>query len=280
MKQALVLLAAVVAGAAGGLLVRAGAPAPTGALSPRPEASASPADSRQDAALSDLAARVAALEARRERPAAAPAAAPAPAADGTDPDPAAAAAEKKEEKSLDDLLAGPIRQPEIDKLMEGLFRHPERVDDAIARIRKALAADPKNPDLLVALASSLVAKLGTSVLPGPKQGELWNETEKLYDRALAIDPDHWEARYGKAYGTSMIPAFLGKRPEAIREFEELVKRQEQGAVEPWQAKAYLRLGTLYKEAGNPEKAREIWKRGVERHPEAKEIRDNLELLGK
>ena len=43
---------------------------------------------------------------------------------------------------------------------------------------------------------------------------------------------------------------------------------------------YARLGTLYKDAGNAKKAREVWERGRERFPEDKTLTAALELIGK
>ena len=76
----------------------------------------------------------------------------------------------------------------------------------------------------------------------------------------------------------MAPEFAGLRPSAIRQFEELMRIQETRAPAEEHSQVYLRLGTLYKDAGNPKKARAIWKRGLKRHPESEQLREVVSIL--
>jgi tetratricopeptide (TPR) repeat protein len=114
--------------------------------------------------------------------------------------------------------------------------------------------------------------------PGPAQWQTYGEATQSYERAIEFEPEHWQARYGLAFGNSMAPEFAGLRPRAIREFEELMKLQETRAPAEEHTRVYLRLGTLYKDAGNPEKARAIWQRGLKRHPESEQLHDVVSIL--
>ena len=115
---------------------------------------------------------------------------------------------------------------------------------------------------------------------GPQQGLVWAKASESYDKAIELDPGHWQARFGKAFGISMAPEFLGVRPVAIKQFEELLAIQEQGAPEPHHAQTYFRLGTLYKDAGNTAKAREIWDRGLRLFPDNSVLKGTIEASTK
>jgi len=78
----------------------------------------------------------------------------------------------------------------------------------------------------------------------------------------------------------MAPEFVGLRPASIRMFEDLVQRQDALPKKDEFRRTYMRLGTLYKDAGNPEKAREVWKKGLGRFPDDRQMKAALEVLEK
>ncbi|MHC4819394.1 MAG: hypothetical protein ACYTF8_15225, partial [Planctomycetota bacterium] len=155
----------------------------------------------------------------------------------------------------------------------------DKISDVIKDLEKQIAENPNDPHLHVALATAWTAEL-TNQPPGPQQGLLWGKVGAAYDNALSLDPNHWQARFGKAFGTSMAPEFLGMRPEAIRQFEKLKEMQSAGAPEPHHAQVYFRLGTLYKDAGNAEKARAVWAEGLKLFPANEELKGTLEVSTK
>jgi tetratricopeptide (TPR) repeat protein len=173
-----------------------------------------------------------------------------------------------------------IGPSETDRLFALLTRNKERIPAAIAALLKEVEADPTNPELKVALATAYVAELVNNTTPGPQQGMVWAQAAAAYDGAIALEPGHWSARFGKAFGTSMMPEFLGQRPEAIRQFEELLEIQKQQAPEPHFAGTYFRLGTLYKDAGNLDKAKETWSAGLALFPGNEEIKGALDASTK
>jgi len=173
-----------------------------------------------------------------------------------------------------------LRNDDYGRLFGWLTMHKERVPEVVAALEKEIELDPRNADLRVALATVYVADLTNNKMPGPQQGIVWAKAVTAYDAALAIEPEHWQARFGKAFGTSMVPEFLGQRPEAIRQFEELIEIQKRRAPEPEYAGTYFRLGTLYKDAGNAEKAREVWNAGLALFPENEELKGALDTSTK
>ena len=53
--------------------------------------------------------------------------------------------------------------------------------------------------------------------------------------------------------------------------------QASGATEQHHVQTYFRLGQLYKDEGNVEKARSVWQEGLQRFPNDKAILGALEI---
>lgn len=285
-KLPLVLLASA-AGAGGGILARSleGRPQPSPRAERHVDRTVAPATDEIVARLAALEARVAASIAPADPSASGvadrgrgdfPAAGKqprgvdaAPRAPGAPPDPP--------EDALAAVLGRTFGYGEADALFEALARDRGTIDDVIARIEKEIAANPRSADLHAALATAYGAKTAFGTPPGPEQGTVWAKAEQAYDAAIRLDPEHWQARYGRAFGDSMAPEFVGLRPRAIRQFEDLMEIQEKRPAAPEQVEVYLRLGTLLKDAGNVKKARETWQRGLARFPDDKRIVEALAL---
>ena len=165
-----------------------------------------------------------------------------------------------------------------DRLITSLSVQPDKIDATIESLLAAVKDDPNNAELQTALASAYTAKTAFGTAQGPAQGIPFMKALGAYNKALELDPDHWTASFGKAFDTSMAPEFIGMRPTAIREFEGLMERQEARAPQPEFERTYIRLGTLYKDAGTTEKARSIWKRGIQQFPESRQLREALAVI--
>ncbi len=274
----LILAAALAGGLFGALLTRLLEPAPAVARTSARDPSA--AQALQE--IAELRREVASMRrspevevARPERP---PVAAPAP----PEPRPKAPAEPAPEEEVapadlLEGILGKPFNWQQSNRLFYRLTSNVAKIDRTIDRLKKEIERDPANADLRVALATTWVAKTA-SMTPGPAQGESWGEATKAYDAAIELDPNHWQARYGKAFGQSMAPEFVGLRPGAIKQFEELVEIQRRLPLAPEHSQSYYRLGTLYKDAGNPEKARQVWLDGQKLFPDDQQLKEALEVL--
>jgi tetratricopeptide (TPR) repeat protein len=164
-------------------------------------------------------------------------------------------------------------------LMEDARKSPKRIDGLLASIRAAIVKDPENADLHCALATALSAKAVYDMPMGPEQWAVFGEASESHKEAIRLDSGHWQARFGKANGESRAPEFVGLRPQAIRQFEELMKIQESRAPAQEHVQVYRRLGSLYRDAGNTEKARQIWERGRQRHPQDEDLKEALDILG-
>jgi len=260
------------------------------ALSPEPTARA---DRAQVPApeLAELRLRMSALEGRfaepgREAEAPPLPGAPTPRKDDAPSGPSGAApvaapgapSDPAPEDPLNGILGRTYGYAESESLFARLSRRRETIGDAIARLEAEIAKNPRSADLHAALATAYAAKTAFATPPGPEQGTVWAKAEQAYDEAIRLDPEHWQARYGKAFGDSMAPEFVGLRPRAIEGFEELMAIQERKPLAPEHVEVYVRLGTLLKDAGNVKKARDAWQRGLDRFPEDKRLRDALALL--
>lgn len=284
MKWALPFVFGLAGGVAGVLLVRALEPAPAPVRVAAPEPRVAPAIDEAALALM-VRAEVQRVLAHVE-PGAVPAAAAAyrpseeegPGEEGLETAPAAP------EQSIEDLVRSlkgrKLGPDDTNRLFAWLTVRKDRIGAVIAAIQKEIEADPTNPDLQVALATAYVADLTNNTMPGPQQGIVWMKASAAYDAAIKLEPEHWTARFGKAFGTSMAPEFLGMRPESIRQFEELLEIQKRKAPEPHFAGTYFRLGTLYKDAGNVEKARDLWSEGLRLFPDNEELKGTIEASTK
>ena len=125
------------------------------------------------------------------------------------------------------------------------------------------------------LAAAYTAKLLT-VPDGPERGAWAVKAEGQWGAVLELEPEHWEARFSRAFSWSQWPPFAGKAPAAIKEFEKLVEQQRGTAPEPRHAQVYLQLAQLYRSQGNVERANDTLTQGLERHPDSDVLKDALD----
>ena len=92
------------------------------------------------------------------------------------------------------------------------------------------------------------------------------------DRLCGVDRFQC-ARRAKAISLSFWPPIFGKTNEAKQQFETLIAKQLQTNPSPEHAEAYLWLGNLHLQTGDPDAAKQVWADGLSLFP------DNLELAG-
>jgi tetratricopeptide (TPR) repeat protein len=150
-----------------------------------------------------------------------------------------------------------------------------QLEALMAMYEQAAKDNPSVADTQASLGSAYLQALNATKSTGPEAGKWANLADKSFDRALEIDQGHWGARFQKALSLSFWPDFLGRKKEAIDNFEILVKQQEStGNVQPRGHETYLTLGNLYSQQGKDDKAKDIWERGARAFP------DNQDLKGK
>jgi len=169
---------------------------------------------------------------------------------------------------LDPSLDFDAQQPIWDRICAG-----GKLDEVIALMEQRAEEHANDPDAQVEVGNAYLQKI-FGLGDGPEAGQWAMKADAAYDRALALDEHHWEARFTKAVSLSFWPPIFGKQKEAVRQFETLLAQQEEGAVQDRYSQTYVLLGNLYHQSGQAEKANAIWSRGLEYFP------DDAELLGK
>ncbi len=207
------------------------------------------------------------LDALRAKPVATPpVAGRAPAAEGRAPEDAAQRARLAAELEAlrPAVLAGTASADELQRFLQ-LAREEGLADALVAESERAVEAAPRDTAARMRLADAYITKL-LAIPGGPEQGVWGMKAEEQWSAVLAQDEAHWGARRALASSWAMWPEFLGKTPDAVREYEKLVEVQERGAAEAQQAAVYVELARLYRRQGKSERAHETLRRGAERHP--------------
>lgn len=171
------------------------------------------------------------------------------------------------------LETGDLLTDELEELYYEL-RAAGLGDEAIAALEARAERFPDDAQAHLDLGIGYIHALDESG-GGPERGRLALKADQAFDRALAIDDHNWTARFYKAVSLSHWPAFLGKQPEAIQEFEVLRSQQEQGAPHASHAQTYVYLGNLYLQSGDSEKAQATWQSGLDLYPENPALHDQL-----
>ena len=141
-------------------------------------------------------------------------------------------------------------------------------------LRAAADRSESGPRAWIDLGNLLVLKLRQAAGTFAR-ARLAREAESCYDRALARDPANWEAAFRKAVTLAHWPPFTGRRQEALTLLEKLTRRQEGLPRQERFALTWLFLGDLRAREGDERGARAAWRRGLERHPENRQLQRKL-----
>ena len=148
------------------------------------------------------------------------------------------------------------------------------LDQVIEELERRAAAQPDSEAAQMELAAGYMQKLFSTSNP-IETGNWAMKLDSTYDKALAINDQSWDARFGKAMSLSNWPDFTGKKAEAIRQFEILREQQRSSADGPGFDQTYLILGNMYQQQGQLDKARAAWQEGLDRFPDHAQLREQL-----
>lgn len=148
-----------------------------------------------------------------------------------------------------------------------------RMQEVIDEFQALAEANPKDPQAQMDLGNAMLAWLQMD----NTKWQLSGKADQAFDKVLALDDKHWEARFTKAMSYTFWPDFLGKKKEAISHFETLVAQQETMPAQAHESNTYVFLGNLLEQRGDTARAREIWERGLRRHPNDAELKKKLGL---
>jgi len=146
-----------------------------------------------------------------------------------------------------------------------------RVEQAIAILEKAVAADPKNPAALAWLGSAQVRMARTvSFFNAPgwvKKG--FNTLDQAVDRF----PDVFIVYMVRGITATNVPDLFRKAEVALKDLSTVITMRERSpdtVPESVMPSVYLNLGRAYKKNGQPAEARATWEKGKTLYPAAPE----------
>ncbi len=175
--------------------------------------------------------------------------------------------EQPEPESVTDLFAAMMSGERTSESIWAAAKASGRVDELIEQFKQHVTENPNDPDAQVMLGDAYLQKL-VGLEPGPEMGALSNLSDKAYDEALDINPQHWDARFNKAVSYTFWPKFMGKTGDAMQHFNTLIEQQEAaGAMESKHANTYFFLANLYDEQGRGDEAKSLRGRAKQRFPD-------------
>ena len=153
------------------------------------------------------------------------------------------------------------------------LRESGQVEEMVKMFEKNAANNPNDPDSQVQLGVAYLMQI-QGMTPGIETGKIATNADLTFDKALKLDPEHWDARFMKAQSLSFWPPMFGKQAEAIRNLETLRGQQEAKAGQDAKyAQTYMVLGNLYSQQGKKDKALEAWRKGATLFPDHTGLRD-------
>ncbi len=151
------------------------------------------------------------------------------------------------------------------------------LDDAVKAVETFAARKPDSAAARVLVGTARLQRVDRAPDTAARALRI-QEAVDAFDAALALDPDHWEARYLKAFNLGQAPAMMGRRGEAVGLFRALADLQETRAPEPRFADTYVQWGRVLVAEGDPDGARRAYERGIRFFPSDGRLADAMRAL--
>jgi hypothetical protein len=155
------------------------------------------------------------------------------------------------------------------------LRESGKLDQTITELEERATSNTGVVEYPAALGQAYLHKCAT-IQDVREQGILAMKADQVFDAALNLDPNNWEARFSKAVAMSFWPTQMNRGTEVLRHFVTLVEQQETQTPQPHFAQTYARLGDEYQKYGHADYAKQVWQRGATLFPEDLELRLKLE----
>jgi len=232
-----------------------------------------PAESRAEeitaleAKVRDLEAQVARLQ---EELVVARAAQPAPAAKQPAEQPIERPVPTEANRKAEDLLARVKANPANEDLFEEMADALEKADNAtrlnaVDELKALVAAEPRNKDARMALATALATRFRDLLNP-MDQGKLAADIKVELDKALEIDPEYYYAQHFMAVMKVNYPPFTDEFKTADKDLDKTLELQ---AKMPWEkdfAEVYAAYSKWYRAQGKLEEAAAKVQAGLDKEP--------------
>lgn len=150
----------------------------------------------------------------------------------------------------------------------------EPYERCIAFFKKLVEAHPDAPNAFLNLAFAYVDKI-------PAEGAitqviLANTSLGYFGNALELE-ESWLGRYSRGHAYLFWPTIFGRTPNGIADLEKAIEISQQDGKKPkpYQSRAWAALGDGYWRLDNVDKAREVWRQGIEIFPGDPELTERL-----
>ncbi len=153
-------------------------------------------------------------------------------------------------------------------------------DRAIAFFQQRVKAQPEDLGHRIALAAALVDKIPAcgGVAAVVCKGSLAKRSLDQLDVVLERQPDSWVGRYCRGINHLHWPRALLHNDAAAEDLARALELQERrGDLQPGYLTVYVALGDAYTKAGEYKNAREAWKAGQRRFPDAPQLKERLAI---
>ncbi len=147
----------------------------------------------------------------------------------------------------------------------------DRVDDALAILTKAVAADPTSPAALAWLGSAQVRKAAKA--PGVEGAGWIKRGFDTLDEAVERFPDAFVVYVVRGVTASRVPEMFRKGEVAVKDLGTVVAMKAarpQAVPDGVMPMVYLNLGLAQKKVGRPADARATWEKARRLYPAAPE----------
>jgi tetratricopeptide (TPR) repeat protein len=138
-----------------------------------------------------------------------------------------------------------------------------KLPEAVFALRQAVQQNPNNAEAHFQFATYLGELSGQQANKGDFTGAMTNVNEAFaeLDKAVAIDPNHFQAHVYYGVYALNIPAFFGKLEPGVIHLEkakDLIQKNPSAFSKDQDAEVYRYLGQGYKMQGKPDAAESAW----------------------
>jgi vitamin B12 transporter len=139
-------------------------------------------------------------------------------------------------------------------------------ENAKKMFKQLVSAQPDNADAHAGLGET-ISRCGIPLANMMSIMGVVEESTASLEKALKLDPRHWQARFVLAMNNFHMPAFLNRIGTAIEHLEKLQQQQGNANDRPHYAMTYLFLGDAYKKANRDSDAQAAWAAGARLFPD-------------
>jgi len=177
------------------------------------------------------------------------------------------------QNAIDKILAGDVEWEESQKLWKEI-EAAGKLDEVVKMLEERARVRGNDPDAQVESGLAYLQKVFRAG-GGPDAGVWATKADKAFDAALALDDNHWIARFQKAVSLSFWPPVMGMQTDSVKHFEILAAQQENAPPHEGFVHTYLMLGNLHLQMGAKDKAIATWQKGLAKFPDNAELQKKL-----